>query len=75
MNPQYYAFAAVLLIGVLFGSLFLVSELATLLGFQTLAHLSKINLISILAEEELLIIFREALALLIIKITTQPFLI
>jgi len=29
MNPQYYAFAAVLLIGVLFGSLFLVSELAT----------------------------------------------
>jgi tetratricopeptide (TPR) repeat protein len=29
LNPQYYAFAAVLLIGVLFGSLFLVSELTT----------------------------------------------
>ncbi len=29
MNPQYYAFAAVLLIGVLFGSLFIVSELTT----------------------------------------------
>lgn len=29
VNPQYYAFAAVLLIGVLFGSLFLVSELTT----------------------------------------------
>lgn len=29
MNPQYYAFAAVLLIAVLFGSLFIVSELTT----------------------------------------------